>query len=186
MNNYDLLRKKWKQHKKNLKVTNEINKKINRLETVIKESEGLTAKNDGFETVKMKPKDDKHFNPDKASGVWIVKNRNDKDVEMVRFSSVVRDSDNFPFLSIHLPNSGPMIGKEDGKEVTFNPGDLIRCHYEGDMDRGSTFRFANVGTNDPTTELQYQYALGKLGLGAKIELPEGFQIVDGNFRRMVN
>jgi hypothetical protein len=197
MNKHELarfLRKQLRITKKKNKIAvfkrDKISASIKRISAVIDESEGLHEANEGYQTGEMRMKKQGTLDPDKASGIWIVTSRQERDVEMKKFKDVVQGINPIGELSMHLP-SDKMIGPEDQKEVTFNPGDLIRCHFMGDMAEdvtkgGFAFHFANVGVANKVTELQYHYALGVLGLGEKTELPEGYQIVDGTFRGNVN
>lgn len=169
----DRLAKELAKAEKGMKATNEALTRINSLRDSKGEFPNLM---NGGVVIK-----NVHANANKATGIWIAESRDAAGVQLVKFFEFIRD-DKPTRLVIDLPNQ-PMIG-EDGKEVTFNRGDLVACTFLGDLEKGKLgYHFANVAPSEERGQLQYEYALGKLGLGMKTFLPDSYLVVEGQFRK---
>lgn len=175
-----LLEKKKKESEKIIKKNDSAVKRITKH---LNDLEGFKDRSEGAKIRKLRIKKGATLSPDWTTGIWIVKSREGRITEMVKFFDFIKETEPLPKMSLELPTN--LVG-EDGKEVTFNEGDLISCTYLGDLKEGGTgFHFANVGPSGENSQLQYEYALGKLGLGIKVQ-PGSFLVVDGVFRKKVS
>ena len=178
----------------------EIDKEIHSLEArkerlrgLIEELEMMKLINKGF-SMPMSVKASPHLNIKQTSGIWMVKERNDDKIEMIKFYDLVRDVEPPALMALSIPKNKPPIG-DDGKEVTFNVTDLVACAYLGDVDvvpdghenkitKGNTgFHFANVEPKGEETKQQYAVAIAKILCKELPSVQNAYLIVDGNFRR---
>jgi len=164
-------------HKKDVdSVLHVIDRKRRRLQEIHDHMEHFECTNLGVIT---KGKD---MDLNKTTGVWIVTKREENKVEMKKFFEFIRDVKHEFTLLMNLPKF--RVGR-DGKEVTFNKGDLLVIGYLGDLEeKGKGFHFANVGPNDELGQLQYELALYKLGMGLAPKTDKSFLVVDGSFRQV--
>lgn len=188
-----------KKLKENLKLRKELNKKLRghrtqierlnaskkRIQSLITDLEDFKNGNEGYALHMEKAP----FTPDKATGIWLVKERTGKNVKLVKFFDFVKfDNEKQQLkLSLNLPSDKPMFGS-DNLEVTFAKGDLLSCAYindlKADAKEGMAFNFANVMPSNAAGLAQYDYALGKLGIKQPTTLATEYLVVDGNFRKV--
>lgn len=123
--------------------------------------------------------------PSWVNGIWIVARRDEDKVLFFKFFEFIREIKDFKRWQLDLPKDRSMVG-EDGKEVTFNKGDLLQVVHRPDVLPGKHgFHFANVGPNGPEGQLQLELALHRLGMGpVPCADPKTFLVVDGSFRKV--
>lgn len=118
-----------------------------------------------------------------VNGVWIVVKR-DKNLLLYRFNDVLRKPKDWATINVENFPTGPQIGP-DGEEVVLTHGALLHVQRITDKaNRSLLFHMANVGPSNDTTQRQYQYVLGKLGLAEPSVLPSGLRKLDGQFRKL--
>lgn len=115
-----------------------------------------------------------------SSKVWVISEVKGATVLFTSFSDVLNNVAQPRKIELaDLLKRGPFY--DDRKvEVTFNLGDLATIQKVG----SSAFHIANVGPSNTTTQLQYEYVLGRLGLGPKIAFQDAMKAADGQFRRL--
>lgn len=115
-------------------------------------------------------------------GIFIVVSKDEKEVELRKFYSLIRDENPIPTMKIEKIKNP--VGS-DGKEVTFERGDLLMVTPKPRADGKMSFHFANVGPSEEKGYLQYAVALHKIGMGEMPQtLDKNFLVVDGNFRKV--
>ena len=189
------VRKKRKEINKNLRILEE---EKERLRGLINEMQNFGISNKGTE-IKMRQvkKGEGQITPPNATGIWIVEKiveKRDQDakyapyvgVQLAKVDELVNSNEGALRLTISLDPKTQMKGS-DGKEVTFNIGDLVVCNYEGDMESGKhAFRFANIEPSGEEGQKIYDIALAKIGLKPMPAADNNFLIVDGNARKLTN
>ena len=178
----------------------EIDKKLsvigatkNRIVGLIGEMSEFNHSNDGADVRMHQARIGDRIDINSSTGIWIVGNRElmrDCDsVSLTKFYDLVNEEEKPLTMRVQLPKV-QMIGS-DGKEVTFNPGDLVSCDYEGDLHEGKhAFHFANIEPSSKEGRDMYDTVRIKLGLKinrtAVYTEPRSYMVVDGNFRKVVN
>lgn len=174
--------KQLKKKRKELRLTkiqlDSLKKRKSEVERLQTEIESVTPKNEGVPGV-IKMKQDV---PDWINGIWIVAKNDGTMIEMYKFFEYIREIHDYKKLDFEKPKQA--FGS-DGKEVTFNKGDLLLVSHLGDLkDKRIGFHFANVGPSDERGQLQLELALHRLGMGSQPCSDKSFLVVDGNFRKV--
>jgi len=176
----------------------EIDKEIKRIEpikerlgTLIAEMKDFNQSNKGKEVKMHQAGFSDKINVNSSTGIWIVRDKElmkDADsVSLTKFYDLVNEVEKPLTMRVQLPKI-QMIGA-DGKEVTFNTGDLLQCAYEGDLHDGKHgFHFANLEPNGEEGQHIYDLVRKKLGLNKVTIYNEQksirYLVVDGNFRKV--
>jgi hypothetical protein len=116
---------------------------------------------------------------DFTGGIYVIVRNDGKEVNMTHFFYALRGEE-VKVRHLAVPVLKNCVGM-DGIEVDFSVGALLQVTAAYPM-----FHFANVGPGDTTGQIQYEYVLGKLGLGASRTIDANFITADGQFRSLLS
>lgn len=190
--------RKQKKYSKKLAV---LTPRRQRLFNLLNEMKAFSTTNKGADNIMFQKKKDENIDINSATGTWIVSKREQGEkthkIELTRLAEIIALKERPLKLLIELPDSKQMVG-DDGKEVTFNLGDLITCAYAGDINADNEpnlstkkiqkhgFHFANLAPSGDEGYKMYATALAHLGIKEMPGSPDDmdkFTVVEGNFRR---
>lgn len=123
-----------------------------------------------------------------VDGIWIVTERQGFDVQLTHFYHYIRGTTppEGEIKTISLTNIlKQRLEDNNGGKVTLDLGDLVDVRRK-EVEKGFGFHFANVYPGEPESQVQYEYALSKLGLGIKPTFNDSLLSVDGQFRRLLS
>lgn len=166
------------------KKRNEINSEIRKSENNMKRLSLLIEEAQSFSILKLEDEMD----PTKdVKGVYIISKQEGSSITMKHFFNLVRGDD----VAIKEINVGDLLKdnpnplSDDGKPMDFSPGALILVSNAATEKNKIAFNFANVAPSSGTSQIQYEYALSKLGLGIEPKFDRALLAVDGQFRTLL-
>ena len=121
------------------------------------------------------------------NGIYIVaKKEQDNKTELVKLYDLVKN-ERKP-MKIQINNLPTGIKGDDGQPVDTTLGALLLVTKVSDKSApsGVGFHFCNVGPSEPESQIQYEYALWKLGLGIQPKGAVNMEVIDGQFRVLLS
>lgn len=118
------------------------------------------------------------------NGIWISEGNDEGEVTLINFNDFIQNEDSDALRLVFHMGKGKQIG-QDGEEVKFGRGELLLLSNQEltPMHKGMGIHMANIAPSVEQSQIQYEYALWKLGLGIKPVNYIPTVVIDGQFRR---
>jgi hypothetical protein len=121
------------------------------------------------------------------NGIWVVSTHNHSNIILSNFDHVLGKPRPDKVNTIQLPGTSAkhLVG-DDGVKLDFTLGALFLIEYRPQPGNELGMYMVNVGTDDPTTMIQYEYVLAKLGIGTMPRIDDDRVLAaEGQFRKLL-